>query len=91
MSGSYPVVELGLGKVEVSAGTIEDLPALIFSKHGTGTIGERSQREGGPIDPAETWAAITFTHLDSVDVVVETLQALRRVMEISECNKGKSC
>jgi hypothetical protein len=72
----WPLIELGYGRIEVADGTHEGKPALIFGRNGMGKIGEPTQPDRRH-EPGETLAVITFTNVESLDVVAEELAQIR--------------
>jgi len=73
---AWPLIALGHGKVEVAEGSHEGKAALIFGRNGTGNVGEPTL----PTRTAtheETLAVVTFTNVESLDVVLAKLSVLR--------------
>lgn len=75
----WPIIELGYGKIEVAEGKQGGLPALIFGKNGKGEIGAPTQPDRVH-EPGETLAVVTFANVESLDVVLDTLNLLRSRM-----------
>ena len=75
----WPTIELGYGLIEVAEGTHGDKPALIFGRNGTGKIGEPTQPDRVATHE-EILAVVTFSNVQSLDVVVGKLQQLRAKM-----------
>lgn len=75
----WPLIELGYGQIEVAEGYHEERLALIFGKNGTGKIGEPTQPDRQHLQ-GETLAVVTFSNVESIDVVVDRLNILRAKM-----------
>jgi hypothetical protein len=81
LEGTFPIIALGYGLIEVAEGRQDDLPALIFGRNGSGRVGESTQPERRHL-PGETLAVVTFANVESLDVVMERLNMLRAKMAV---------
>ena len=79
IEGSWPIIELGYGLIEVADGSQGDKPALIFGRNGSGVIGEPTQPDRQHL-PGETLAVVTFANVESLDIVTQHLAKLRSEM-----------
>lgn len=69
-------IQLGHGAVTIGQGNHEGIPAILFGKNGTGTVGEESEGDRF-MEPGELLCAITFRNGASIGVLEEKLRELR--------------
>lgn len=67
-------IVFGRGELRVCEGTIKDVPALIISNEGDGTIG--NELGGGTIPSGRELCAFIFENRESFDVLVSQLERL---------------
>ena len=80
VKSNFPIVELGLGKVEVADATWEGLPALWFGNSGRG-IGAPTMEHNRPAHDGETLVLFTFLDIRGVEVIEKACARVREMIE----------
>lgn len=75
-------IKCGQGDTAVHQGILAGIPCLVITNKGTGTVGEKVSIPGNiaAVSPEDELLTVTFTNEDSVNVWIEKLNEVKKII-----------